>query len=138
MRILVALVMMMAALLPSVAQDDAAPWQATVTGQIEAFRAQDGAAALALAGASFRAQFEGRPEAFYARILATGYQPVVQSRSHSFGRFMVVTDDVVAQVVLLVGPEQGLYEAIYQLGNEPGEGWRVLSVMLRKQPGIGI
>ena len=138
MRLFLALALMMALLLPAAAQDDAAPWQATVTGQIEAFRAKDGAAALSFAGQGFRTQFEGQPEAFYAAIVATGYQPIVDSRSHSFGKFDLVSEDVVVQVVRLVGPDQGLYEALYQLGNEPGEGWRVLGVALRKEAGVGI
>ena len=138
MRVFLALALMMTLLLPAAAQDDAAPWQATVTGQIEAFRAKDGAAALGFAGQGFRTQFEGQPEAFYAAIVATGYQPIVDSRSHSFGEFNQVSEDVVVQVVRLVGPDQGLYEALYQLGNEPGEGWRVLGVALRKEAGVGI
>ena len=138
MRVFLALALIMALLAPSVAQDDATPWQTTVTGQIEAFRAQDGAAALMLAGAGFRQQFDGQPEAFYAAILATGYQPVVQSRSHSFGDFSRVSETVVAQVVRLVGPDQSLYEALYQLEDEPDLGWRVVGVMLRKEAGIGI
>lgn len=138
MRVFLALVLMMALLLPAAGQDDAAPWQATVTGQIEAFRAKDGAAALSFAGQGFRTQFEGQPEAFYAAIVASGYQPIVDSRSHSFGKFNLVSENVVVQVVRLVGPDQGLYEALYQLGNEPGEGWRVLGVALRKEAGVGI
>tara|TARA_R110002124_G_scaffold36451_16_gene117502 strand:- start:4944 stop:5360 length:417 start_codon:yes stop_codon:yes gene_type:complete len=138
MRIILALTLVLALLAPAAAQDETAPWQATVTGQIEAFRARDSAAALALAGAGFRAQFDGKPDAFYAAVLATGYEPVVQSRSHSFGDFAMVSATVVAQVVLLVGPDQGLYEALYQLENEPDAGWRVLGVMLRKQKGVAI
>ena len=138
MRILLALTVMVALLLPAVGQDDAAPWQATVTGQIEAFRAQDGAAALSFAAKGFRTQFEGQPEAFYMAIIATGYQPIVDSRSHTFGEFTKVSDDIVMQVVKLVGPDQGLYEALYQLGNEADEGWRVLGVALKKEAGVGI
>ena len=138
MRILLALTVMVALLLPAAGQDDAAPWQATVTGQIEAFRAQDGAAALSFAAKGFRTQFEGQPEAFYLAIIATGYQPIVDSRSHTFGEFTKVSDDIVMQVVKLVGPDQGLYEALYQLGNEADEGWRVLGVALKKEAGVGI
>jgi hypothetical protein len=138
MRIFVALAFVMALLSPGVAQADDVPWQASITGQIEAFRAHDGAAALALAGAGFRKQFDGQGEAFYGAILATGYQPVVQSRSHSFGDFNRVSDTQVNQIVHLVGPDQGLYDALYQLVDEPDVGWRVLGVILRKQAGIGI
>jgi hypothetical protein len=138
MRVFLALALMMTLLLPTAAQDDVTPWQAVVTGQIEAFRAKDGAGALSFAGQGFRTQFEGQPEAFYAAIVATGYQPIVDSRSHSFGAFEMVSETVVMQVVRLVGPDQGLYEALYQLGDEPGEGWRVLGVALRKEAGVGI
>jgi hypothetical protein len=125
-------------LTPASAQDEAAPWQATVTGQIEAFRAEDGAAALEFAGEPFRIQFEGQPEAFYEAIIASGYEPIVRSRSHSFGEFKTVTETRVLQVVDFVGPEQGLYQALYELGDEAGEGWRVLGVVLRREAGVGI
>ncbi|HEV7345862.1 MAG TPA: DUF4864 domain-containing protein [Devosia sp.] len=140
MRRLMALMAMMVALVaPALAQDaDPAPWQETVTAQIEAFRAQDGAAALSLAGQQFRSQFDGQPEAFYAAIVLSGYQPIAVSRSHSFGEFNAVSDTSVLQVVKFVGPDQELHEALYQLADEPDEGWRVQGVALRRTPGIGI
>ena len=138
MPAVLALMMLIGLAWPAAAQDDAAPWQATITGQIEAFRAQDGAAALGFAGAGFRTQFDGAPEAFYAAVMASGYGPIVQSRSHSFGKSSQLSDTVVAQVVRLVGPKQSLYEALYQLENEPDVGWRVLGVVLRKDSGVAI
>lgn len=137
MRIWAIIVGLMVLLSPAVAQDDA-PWQATVTGQIEAFRAQDGAAALQFAGEAFRVQFDGQPEAFYAAIIASGYEPIVRSRSHSFGEFKTMSAARVLQIVDFVGPDQGLYQALYELGDEPGEGWRVLGVVLRREAGVGI
>ena len=139
MRTLAALLMvMMALVIPAQAQDDAAPWQAVVSGQIAALHEQDAAAALAFASEGFRTQFAEQPEAFLVAVEASGYGPIIRSRSHSFGSFERVSDTVVAQVVKFVGPDQSLYEALYQLGEEPGEGWRVLGVALRKAPGIGI
>ena len=138
MRVLVTLALtMMALVVPAAAQDDAAPWQATVTTQIEAFRASDGVAALDMAGAAFKAQFED-PDLFVAAIAASGYGPIVTSRSHSFGTFDRVSDTQVLQVVRFVGPDQALYEAVYQLSNEPDVGWRVQGVALRKEAGIGV
>ena len=139
MRVIFALTMMLMALaLPAQAQTDEAPWQASVTGQIEAFRAGDGTAALTFAAESFRTQFDGKPEAFIAAIAASGYSAIVQSRSHSFGEFNKVSDTSVLQVVKFVGPDQSLYEALYQLADENGDGWRVQGVALRKEAGIGI
>lgn len=142
MRMVMALALMMVALaLPAQAQTqtaaDATPWQAVVSGQIEAFRAGDGAAALEFAGASFHKQFTD-PNDFLAAIVASGYGPIVASRSHSFGDFTKVSETMVMQVVKFVGPDQGLYEALYQLAEEPDVGWRVQGVALRKEPGVGI
>lgn len=130
-------VMLMALVAPVHAQDDM-PWQATITGQIEAFRAEDGAAALTFASEAFRSQFKGQPEAFYAAIVASGYEAIVRSRSHSFGAFNKVSETSVLQVVDFVGSDQGLYSALYQLADEPGEGWRVQGVALRREAGVGI
>ena len=139
MRMIFALAMMVLALVsPSLAQTDDAPWQTAVTGQIEAFRAGDGEAALSFAGAGFQTQFGEKPEAFIAAIAAAGYAPIVESRSHSFGTFDRVSETSVLQVVKFVGPNQSLYEAVYQMADEPDVGWRVQGVALRKQEGIAI
>lgn len=139
MRMIFAFAMMAFALaLPAAAQNETMPWQASVTGQIEAFRAGDGTAALSFAAKAFRTQFEGQPDAFVAAIAASGYSPIVASRSHTFGEFEQVSDTSVMQVVKFVGPDQSLYEAMYQLADEPDEGWRVQGVALRKEAGIGI
>ena len=139
MRRLMAMAMMLVALIaPALGQDDAAPWQAIVTGQIEAFRAQDGVAALKFAGEGFRARFEDQPEAFYGAIIASGYGPIAESRSHSFGKFNRLSEGAVLQVVKFVGNDQALHEAVYQLVDEPDEGWRVQGVIMRREAGIGI
>lgn len=139
MRMIFALAMMLVGLaIPSLAQPEDAPWQAVVTGQIEAFRAGDGVAALGFAGEGFRTQFEDRPEAFVAAIAASGYGPIVESRSHSFGTFNKVSDISVLQAVTFVGPDQSLHEAVYQLADEPGQGWRVQGVVLRRQAGLSV
>jgi Domain of unknown function (DUF4864) len=137
MRIIMALAMLLAMVLPAAAQESEAPWQAVVSGQIEAFRSGDGAVALDLAASAFKAQFSD-PESFIKAIAASGYGPIVASRSHSFGNFTKVSNTIVLQVVKLVGPDQGLYEALYQLVDEPDTGWRVQGVVLRKEAGIGV
>jgi uncharacterized protein DUF4864 len=129
--------MLLALMMPALAQSEDAPWQATVTGQIEAFRSGDGVAALNYAAAAFKTQFTD-PNEFVKAISASGYGPIVASRSHSFGKFTKVSDTVVLQVVKFVGPDQSLYEALYQLADEPDSGWRVQGVMLKKEQGVGI
>lgn len=112
------------------------PWQDAITSQIEAFRHKDAKNALKWAGAGFQAAFP-TPEAFFVAIIGSGYAPIMESRSHSFGTFEKLSDKAVVQEVKFVGTDQSLYEAFYQLAEEP-EGWRVQGVQLIKQNAIGI
>ena len=151
MRLLRALVVVALALgSPAVvAQDAVAPgdaaesmeapeaaWQDVISMQIQAFRDGDGLVALSFAGAGFQAAYQD-PNRFYADIVNSGYAPLVQSRSHSFGAFQRVGEVGVMQLVTIVGPDQHLYSAIYQLSREP-DGWRVQGVQLTEEQGIGI
>ena len=122
---------------PSQAQDDimAAEWQAVITGQVEAFRVHDAPAALSFAATSFKQSFPD-PAAFEQAIRDWGYEAIMDSRTHSFGPYQQVNESVVLQAVRFTGPDQVLYEAIYQLNKEP-EGWRVGGVQLMKTAGMG-
>jgi len=114
----------------------AAPWQDVITSQVQAFRDHDASAALSFAGHGFQASFK-TPEAFFIAIVSSGYAPIMESRSHSFGRFEMVGEKSVAQMVKFVGIDQQLYEAVYLL-TEEAAGWRVQGVQLARQPGVGI
>lgn len=134
-RFFAALVFLLSSIGMAPAQE-AAPWQATVTGQIEALHSGNAEIALSLAGDAFRQTYTD-PERFLADVKRSGYGPIVEARSHSFGTYEKTESGVVMQVVKLVGPDLDLYEAVYQLMDEPGQGWRVLGVVLRKVPGRG-
>ena len=124
---------------PAAAQDTApaeAEWQAVITGQIQAFRDKDAPAALSFAGAEFKKNFTD-PAQFFIAIMGSGYTPIMDSRSHTFGQFKLVTPEQVVQDVKFIGNDQSLYEAIYQLDKE-ADGWRVHGVQLMKQPGVGV
>lgn len=112
------------------------PWQSVITSQIEAFRAKDAPGAFLYAGSGFQVTFPSA-EAFFNAIVGAGYGPIMESRSHSFGGFQKLGDKAVVQEVKLVGNDQSLYEAFYQLAEEPS-GWRVQGVQLLKQAGMGI
>lgn len=112
------------------------PWQSVITSQIEAFRAKDAPGAFQYAGAGFQVAFPSA-EAFFSAIVGAGYAPIMESRSHSFGKFEKMGDKAVVQEVKLVGNDQSLYEAFYQLAEEK-DGWRVQGVQLLKQAGMGV
>lgn len=112
------------------------PWQDAISGQIQAFRDHDAPAALSYAGRGFQAAFPSA-EAFFVSIIGSGYAPIMESRSHSFGTFQMIDDKSVAQRVKLTGAKQELYEAVYLLVEE-AEGWRVQGVQLAKTAAVGI
>jgi hypothetical protein len=121
------------------AQDESAPeqaWQAVITGQIEAFRANDAPGAFQYAAAPFQTAFPSA-EAFLATIIGTGYGPIAESTSHTFGSFTKLDEDSVAQEVMLTGKDLSRFEAIYVLTEEE-IGWRVSGVQLAKTPGLSV
>jgi hypothetical protein len=118
------------------AQETPTPWQDVITSQVQAFRDHDAAAALSFAGAGFQTRFSS-PEEFFVTIMGSGYAPIVESRSHSFGAFMMVDDKTVAQRVTFSGADQRLYEAVYVLVEET-VGWRVQGVQLTHTAAVGI
>jgi hypothetical protein len=124
---------------PARAEDAAVgtePWQGVITSQIEAFRHKDAPGAFQYASAAFQMSFPSA-EAFFVAIVSSGYAPIMESRSHSFGEYQKLGETSVLQEVKFVGNDQSLYEAFYQL-TEESAGWRVQGVQLLKQPGLGI
>jgi len=119
------------------AAQEPTPWQASVTGQIEALHSGAAEAALSFAGSGFRDVYDD-PQQFLSDIKRSGYGPIVDARSHSFGKFEKTDGGLVLQVVTLVGADQSLYEAVYEMVEEPDVGWRVRGVVLRKVPGLGV
>lgn len=113
-----------------------APWQEVITSQIQAFRDRDAPAAFSYAGIGFQANFPNA-ETFFVAIIQSGYAPIMDSLSHSFGEFKRVGETGVVQQVKFIGTDQQLYEAVYQLGEEAG-GWRVQGVLLMEPNGIAI
>jgi hypothetical protein len=111
-------------------------WQAVIAGQILAFRNHDAPGALFFASAPFHARFEN-PAEFFISIITSGYAPIMDSTSQSFGPYKLLAPDQVLQEVKLVGNDQNIYEAVYALSKEEG-GWRVGGVQLTKTSAVGV
>jgi hypothetical protein len=124
---------------PLAAEEPAAPgtpWQEVISSQIQAFREHDAPTAFSYAGAGFQVAFQDA-EVFFEAIVTSGYAPIMESRSHSFGDYQLLGARAVVQEVRFVGKDQELYGAVYQLSEE-ASGWRVQGVQLFKQPGMAI
>lgn len=111
-------------------------WQLVITSQVQAFRDRDAAEAMRYAGAGFQTRFSS-PEEFFIVIMGSGYAPIMESRSHSFGAFQMIDEKTVAQQVSFSGGDQKVYEAIYVLAREEA-GWRVQGVQLTQTAALGV
>ncbi len=120
--------------------DDPAPlaidWQSVIAGQIQAFRNHDAPAAYSFAGEEFHKAYAD-PKDFFIAIIQSGYTPIMESRSQTFGEYQLIGTDKVLQEVKLTGNDQSIYEAFYQLSRE-ADGWRVHAVQLLKTAGLGV
>jgi len=115
---------------------NAADWQDVIAAQIQAFRDHDAPKALSFAGAAFHQSYAD-PQAFFDAIMRSGYAPIMQSASQSFGRYQMLDAEHVVQEVKLTGTDQTVYEAVYQMAKEAG-GWRVYGVELAKTQALGV
>jgi hypothetical protein len=111
-------------------------WQAVITSQIEAFRTGDAPGAFSYAGAPFQDSFSSA-NSFFVMTIASGYAPIMDSQSHSFGPYERTRDDGIVQVVKFLGAKHELYEAVYELNMEDG-AWRVEGVIIGNPVGIGV
>ena len=73
--------------------------------RFEAFRDHDAPAALSFAGEEFHKTFPD-PEDFFIAIISSGYSPIMESQSHTFGPYQMVAPDQVLQEVKLTGNDQ--------------------------------
>lgn len=113
-----------------------AAWQAVVGGQIAAFRSRDAEAAFGFAGSGFQERYPSA-DLFFVVIMGSGYAPIMESRSHRFGRFVKLSETEVVQEVQLLAPDQSIFTAAYQLRMEEA-GWRVQGVALRREVSLTI
>jgi hypothetical protein len=122
--------------LPALADDAAlAAARATISAQIEAFRADDSAAAYSHAAPSIRRIFPNQDA--FMRMVRQGYAPVHRPRSYGFGRGESDGSGSVVQRVELVGPDGRGYEAVYTLELQPDGHFRITGVHLRESSLIG-
>ena len=123
-----------AAVAQDVSSGDRQAFRAIISGQIEAFRADDGARAFSFAAPGIKAIFS-TPERFM-RMVRKGYAPVYRPQSVEFGD---VTRELGAptQKVHLIGPDGAAWTARYAMQKQDDGSWKISAVTLEKEKGLG-
>ena len=101
--------------------------QSVISGQVDAFRADDGATAFDYASPSIRAMF-GTPDNFM-RMVRQGYRPVYRPRVFEFQEIVEI-QGVPAQRVFVVGPDGVPRIAVYLMELQGDGSWRIDGCLL--------
>lgn len=118
---------------PVRADDDGmAGVRAVIAGQMEAFQADDGAAAYAFAAPRIRKVFPN-PDLFMSMV-KSGYAPVYRPKSVIYGRLKPVENGF-AQEVFLVGPDGKPYTALYLLERQADGSLKIAGVQIVETAG---
>jgi len=103
--------------------------QGSIEAQLEALKAGDGALAYSFAAPGIQRIF---PTAeIFMGMVESGYQPVRNARSYSFGKVEEMGAGAIVQQVLITGPDGKEYEALYTLQLQPDGVWRITGVSLK-------
>jgi hypothetical protein len=111
---------------------DRAAVQSAITRQLNAFRADDPAAAYSFAAPSIKAMFPTQD--IFMDLVRRGYQPVYRSRSHAFAG-LTETAAGLEQIVDIVDSAGEFWTARYTLEKQPDGSWKITSCTLLKKPG---
>ena len=119
----------------SLSDADRSTFQSIITGQIEAFRADDGAAAYGYAAPLIRRIFPN-PDAFMGMVRKS-YQPVYRPQSYRFGGASFSASGRPIQRVMLVGPDGLSYEAVYTFEQQRDGSWQINGCAIVRAPELG-
>lgn len=116
----------------SLSDSDKSQFQSIISGQIEAFRADDGARAYSYAAPMIRQIFP-TPETFM-RMVQQGYPQVYRPQSFTFGKAEFSASGRPTQRVSIVGPDGINYEAVYTMEQQPDGSWQINGCAIVRAP----
>jgi hypothetical protein len=119
----------------SLSAADQSAFQAAITGQIEAFRAEDGPRAYSYAAPMIKQAFPN-PDVFM-NMVRQGYQPVYRPQSFTFGEAGFSASGRPIQKVTVIGPDGVTYEAIYTMERQPDGTWQINGCAIVRAPDMG-
>ncbi len=120
---------------PACAADaSAAEVQTIITGQIEAFRHDDGAKAYSFASRDIQMMFPN-PDMFM-NMVRSGYAAVYHPQQFQFGPFST-NGDRLQQIVEITAADGTAWTAEYSLSRAPDGTLKITGCRLSKRPGVG-
>jgi hypothetical protein len=116
----------------TVSDAEALEFQRIITGQLNAFNADDGAGAYAFAAPAIRRMFPS-PEIFMSMV-KQGYPPIYRRRSYSFGAAELDMMGAPIQPVTIIDVNGKAWTAIYTMERQPDGSWKIIACRLVEVP----
>lgn len=138
LRLLTALFFSLMILGPSIAKDLATPErlavQQVISGQLEAFKADNGPLAYSYAAPIVTKVFPTVD--IFMKMVKNGYQAVYTNSKYKFGEIITDTLGRPAQHVTITAGDGKRYEAIYAMEMQPDGSWKIAGVQMVEIPGV--
>ena len=110
--------------------------QTVISGQLEAFKADDGQRAYSYA-APFVTSIFPSVDNFMAMV-KRGYGPVYRNEKYSFGTITQDSAGRPVQHVTITATDGNRYEAVYVMQKQADGSWKIAGCVLAEVPGIGV
>jgi hypothetical protein len=112
---------------------DTQEFQRIITGQIEAFRADDGPAAYGYAAPAIKKIFPSHE--IFMDMVRRGYLPVYRPQSFAFGGITQETSGRPTQRVMIVDQAGKSWVALYAFEKQPDGSWKIIGCTLVESEG---
>jgi len=113
---------------------DKSQMQQAIDGQLQAFKADDGARAYSYAAPLISQIFPSVDQ--FMTMVKRGYTPVYSNQKYSFGQLSTDANGRPAQHVLITGTDGKTYDAVYFMELEADGSWKIAGCSLAELPNV--
>ncbi len=113
---------------------DQKAFEAVISGQLEAFKKDDGQAAYSFAAPIVKGIFPNA-ETFMGMV-KRGYEPIYKNSKYVFGDLKTDTLGRPAQHVIITASDGKRYEAVYAMQQQPDGSWKIAGVQMVEIPSV--
>lgn len=113
---------------------DQLAFQAAITGQLEAFKKDDGQSAYSFAAPIVKGIFPSAE--IFMGMVKRGYEPIYKNSKYAFGDLTTDSLGRPAQHVIITASNGKRYEAVYAMQKQPDGSWKIAGVQMLEIPSV--
>ena len=113
---------------------DQSAFQAVISGQLEAFKKDDGQTAYSFAAPIVKGIFPSAE--IFMGMVKRGYEPIYKNTKYVFGDLATDSLGRPAQHVIITATNGKRYEAVYAMQQQPDGSWKIAGVQMVEIPGV--